>query len=118
MTVANAPSKTPPCHACRGACCKLSPHHKKPRYAHAVTLNESDRGNPRIRAVSRKKFGDWVIPHRQGQCPFLDGNDRCKIYEVRPLLCQEFNCRDCNHNPRSLFLQLNPEVLTLLQIQQ
>ena len=33
-------------------------------------------------------------------CPFLDSNKRCKIYEVRPLICRFFKCSRKHLPPR------------------
>lgn len=30
---------------------------------------------------------DW-----HNKCPFLDEHRRCRVYEVRPLICQKFKC--------------------------
>jgi Fe-S-cluster containining protein len=58
-----------------------------------------------------------VLPYRDGRCQFLDADDRCTIYDDRPVNCRRFECapgfhHDGNH---SEFLRRNPDVLAMLE---
>ncbi|HEX8324391.1 MAG TPA: YkgJ family cysteine cluster protein [Tepidisphaeraceae bacterium] len=83
-----------PCERCDAACCKQS------AWPYAVLLQSDD---------ERRKFRPWstttmlndadgetrrvqVIGYRDGRCPFLGGDDRCTIYDDRPLSCRQFEC--------------------------
>ena len=108
-----------PCDQCDAACCKQNGHE------FAVLLH----------ADERRRFAAWsvdlpvksasgivlerVIAYRDGRCPFLGDDDRCTIYQDRPLSCRRFECVQFfnehgvgRHGP---FLQLNPRVAALLE---
>jgi len=110
-----------PCHQCYAACCKQNGH------AYAVLLEGDE----------RRKFGPFaidarvnsgahvavekVLPYHDGRCVFLGDDDRCLVYEDRPLNCRRFQCvgdfnrggsRSGEHGP---FLGRNPAVLALLK---
>ena len=36
---------------------------------------------------------DWY-----DRCPFLNGNNRCDIYEDRPMICREYTCYKFENN--------------------
>lgn len=83
-----------PCDRCDAACCKQS------AWPYAVLLQSED---------ERRRFLPWstttllsdadgstqtvqVIGYRDGRCPFLSNDDRCSIYDDRPLSCRQFEC--------------------------
>jgi len=110
-----------PCFACAAACCKQNGHD------YAVLLQD----------LERRKFTPFaqpvtinnhlapvvvlVLPYRNARCVFLGQDDRCTIYEDRPLNCQRFQCVpgfriDGPDGPQhSEFLKMNPQVLDMLQ---
>lgn len=113
----------PPCHGCNAACCRDSG-----AWPFAVRLFPEDLKNPKLNKAKSR----WVFPHRRwrnpdhlplkewvlkfvnGACPFLDVvENRCKIYDERPKICREFDCRQCT--PFGVFLNANPNVWALLQ---
>jgi Fe-S-cluster containining protein len=61
-----------------------------------------------------------VLPYRNGRCIFLGEDDRCTVYEDRPVNCRRFECVKGYHlggadrSGHSRFLRLNPRVLQLL----
>jgi Fe-S-cluster containining protein len=75
----------------------------------------------RFRGVAKLTESDgWAIPFdHNGDCVFLK-NDRCSIYEERPVACRTFNCLAGYeaHGPgrHSFFLQDSPDVLRLAQV--
>ncbi len=104
-----------PCEQCDAACCKQS------AWAYAVLL-QSDQ--------ERRRFAPWstltsvreadgstetvqVIAYQAGRCPFLGDDDRCGIYDDRPLSCRQFECTKRFGNDAS-FLDANPRVRALL----
>lgn len=111
-----------PCHACNAACCRQNGH------AFAVLLQTQEevrRFRPwattarfldRHSAVTRTES---VIPYVGGKCPFLGNDDRCSIYEDRPLGCRQFQCvsRFNRHGigQHDEFLIRNPDVLLRLE---
>lgn len=74
-----------PCVACRGTCCK---GHK------GVPLDDGT-----------------LLLFVNGQCPHLNEDGLCGIYETRPQICREW---DCSKEERFLFW--NPRVAALLTI--
>jgi Fe-S-cluster containining protein len=66
-----------------------------------------------------KRVIEHVLPYVNGRCQFLGGDDRCTIYEDRPVSCRKFECvrffnaRGVGAHER--FLELNPEVLERLE---
>lgn len=108
-----------PCGDCTANCCKQN------GYEFAVLL----------RAEELRRFGaygtwvtfdhhgarrrEFVLPYVNGRCQFLGQDDRCMIYEDRPMSCREFECASA-YNARGLgehgrFLELNPDVLERLE---
>jgi Fe-S-cluster containining protein len=110
-----------PCDRCVAACCKQNGH------AFAVLLQGDD---------ERQRFAAWacevpvrdeasgqvalerVITYRDGRCPFLGDDDRCTIYEDRPVSCRRFECvrffNERGVGQHGRFLELNPRVRELL----
>jgi Fe-S-cluster containining protein len=109
-----------PCNQCTAACCKQNGHD------YAVLLQGG---------AERRRFAAWasdvpvrsgngkvvlekVLSYRDGRCPFLGSDDRCTIYEDRPLSCRQFECvRELNRHgiqKHGRFLELNPPVLRML----
>jgi Fe-S-cluster containining protein len=111
-----------PCDQCTAACCKQNGH------AYAVLL-EGEQEWRRFAAfaidVPVEQGGfvstERVLPYRRGRCTFLGDDDRCTIYEDRPLNCRRFHCISGYRHPgasgsgHSLFLNRNPAVLAMLE---
>ena len=109
-----------PCDRCVAACCKQNGHDyaallqgdaERRKFA-AFSMDALIRSDDRI-IIER------VLPYVDGKCQFLGDDDRCTIYEDRPLACRQFECTS-SYNAESIgrhgrFLRLNPHVLTLLQ---
>jgi hypothetical protein len=82
------------CTGC-GACCVGLPGHvvetgAREREAIRLHLGVS-RSWFRRRYLSRIDDGEWGLRlQRNGRCVFLGGDDRCRIYAVRPLQCRTF----------------------------
>ncbi|MDB5328214.1 MAG: YkgJ family cysteine cluster protein [Phycisphaerales bacterium] len=104
-----------PCEQCNAACCKQS------AWPYAVLLQDED---------ERRRFRPWstttlladadgetksvqVIGYREGRCPFLGEDDRCTVYEDRPLSCRQFECTR-RFGQDETFFDRNPAVRTLL----
>ena len=108
-----------PCQQCHANCCKQNGHeyavllegHERRRFAaYSVEARFDDGGAPRV---------ERVLPYVRGRCQFLDWNDRCTIYEDRPMNCRRFQCIP-SYNQKGLgkhgeFLQRNSDVLSLLE---
>ena len=108
-----------PCERCDAACCRQA-------VSEYAVLLQSDN--------ERRRFGPWsitlpvadaagvvrherVIPYRDARCPFLGDDDRCTIYDDRPLACRAFECTR-HFDPRrghGLFLRANPRVAAMLE---
>jgi Fe-S-cluster containining protein len=110
-----------PCHLCFAACCKQNGH------AYAVLLEGDERRKfAAFAAEARVDTGagvvvERVLPYRDGRCVFLGQNDRCLIYEDRPVNCRRFQCvggfrgGGSNVHRHSTFLRSNPGVLAMLE---
>lgn len=76
-------------------------------------------GQAFIRQYLRKdEDGDWVL--QQVPCPFLEDNNECRIYDVRPKACREYPHTDHPNQSRIFDLTLKnagicPAVLDILQ---
>jgi Fe-S-cluster containining protein len=109
-----------PCGRCFAACCKQNGHE------FAALLRDDDERR-RFRAFAQSvviRHGDGslahelVLPYRDGRCQFLGADDRCTIYEDRPMACRQFECAP-QFNKRGIgkhdvFLDRNPRVRELL----
>ena len=81
-----------PCHLCYAACCKQNGHD----YAVLLEGDERRQFGPfamdvRIDAGGRTVI-ERVLPYRDGRCVFLGDDDRCTVYEDRPVNCRRFQC--------------------------
>ena len=70
------------CAQC-GNCCRL-------RF---IELNKED--IERIKSAGHKDFYDkikneFMLKRNKGRCVFLNNNDSCSIYEIRPQVCRDF----------------------------
>ena len=111
-----------PCHLCQANCCRQNGHD----YAVLLEPDEWRRFAPfcvevRVDAGTHVTT-ERVLPYRDGRCQFLDPADnRCTIYDDRPVNCRRFECAPGYHErgssvgSHSLFLRRNPDVLELLQ---
>jgi Fe-S-cluster containining protein len=106
-----------PCQACHANCCKQNGHE------YAVLLEESEwrKFAPfcekvRVDAGEGVVATERVLPYVNGRCQFLEEDDRCTIYEDRPINCRKFECAPGfdSRGAHSAFLQRNPDVLQLL----
>lgn len=109
-----------PCDLCTAACCRQNGHE------YAVLLDgeaERRRFAPWSRDVRMDAGGQGVVervlPYRDGRCVFLGEDDRCTIYEDRPVNCRRFQCVDAFHpggrvGEHGRFLRLNSHVLNIL----
>ena len=108
-----------PCHLCRANCCRQNGH----AYAVLLECDEWRRFAPFCVEV-RVDAGTHVVTERvlpynaAGRCQFLGEDDRCTIYDDRPLNCRRFECAPGYHarGGHSEFLRRNPDVLWLLEI--
>lgn len=92
--------------------------------AWSVTIAVRDHGGPGGGGGGAGIRHERVIPYRGGhadgvpRCPFLGDDDRCTIYEDRPLACRRFECtRHFNQHGvgrHGLFLRGNPRVAAVL----
>lgn len=113
-----------PCQTCVAACCKQNGHE------YAVLLEGSERRkfaafscDVKI-GVGAAAHVERVLPYIQGRCQFLADDDRCTIYDDRPLNCRRFQCVPGYHRAgsdlgrHSEFLTRNPAVLQMLEALQ
>ena len=88
----NEPMVDVPCNNCTLCCQKLSPY---------LTPDEITSGQYPISLIKPESHepGPKVVLFRNsdGGCSMLI-NDKCSIYENRPLACKQFDCRK-NHHP-------------------
>ena len=110
-----------PCHLCHAACCKAS----GPEYAVLLEGHERRKFAAFAQSVSIRDgdriVGEMVLPYRDGRCIFLDQEDRCRIYDDRPVNCRRFECVDAFHHRggdvtgHRDFLRRNPRVREMLE---
>lgn len=110
-----------PCHLCYAACCKQNGH----EFAVLLEGDERRRFGPFATDVriddGRRTIAERVLPYRDGRCVFLGDDDRCTVYDDRPMNCRRFQCiRFFHDNGTDLkghgeFLQRNPGVLKVLE---
>jgi Fe-S-cluster containining protein len=110
-----------PCHLCVAACCRQNGH------AYAVLLEGDERRRFAPFATDvRLDNGthvavEKVLPYRDGCCVFLGEDDRCLVYDDRPLNCRRFQCvggfnrGGTRFGRHGEFLERNPAVLALLE---
>jgi len=110
-----------PCDQCVAACCKQNGHEyavllegdERRKFA-AFSVEVAIRSGPAV-VVER------ALPYQNGRCQFLDKDDRCTIYEDRPINCRRFEClsafhfRGANLHEHGLFLKRNTHVLKMLE---
>lgn len=110
-----------PCERCYAACCRQNGH----AFA-AVLQGEAERRKFAAFAVDATfaradgtVTSERVLPYVNGKCQFLGDDDRCTIYDDRPLACRQFECVAHFHRDgagrHGEFLLRNPRVLTLLE---
>jgi Fe-S-cluster containining protein len=112
-----------PCHLCTANCCKQNGHE-------FAVLLEGERERRRfapfavdvaVRGADGVARSERVLPYRRGRCAFLGEDDRCTIYEDRPVNCRRFQCVSGYHlgggdlRRHSEFLERNPDVLARLE---
>jgi hypothetical protein len=110
-----------PCDRCYAACCRQNGHEfaailqgdqERRRFA-AFAIDVSIAGAGLSPCVER------VLPYVDGKCQFLGADDRCTIFDDRPLACRQFECAPQLHQfgreRHGTFLVRNPRVLQLLQ---
>jgi Fe-S-cluster containining protein len=109
-----------PCGRCVARCCKQH----GPEYAVLLRGDEPRRFAPWAVAISvttgeRQVVSEHVLPYVDGRCQFLGEDDRCRIYEDRPLSCREFECVHFYNaegvGRHGTFLYRNPDVIPLIE---
>ena len=45
-----------------------------------------------MKKLAKKENKHPLIKDWYGRCPFLNNNNKCDIYENRPLICREYTC--------------------------
>jgi Fe-S-cluster containining protein len=111
-----------PCGECRAAnCCRQNGHD----YAVLLEPHEHARFRPFAIDVPIDHAGqrvvEKVLPYVSGRCQFLGDDNRCLIYDDRPVNCRRFQCIEQYHSRGTTphrhgqFLQLNPDVLQRLE---
>lgn len=99
------------CSKCTGACCKQGGRD------FAVLLEDDENGYDSVAATDGMTDGLRAIPYQNGQCVYLGVDNRCTIYERRPAGCRDFDCTANYPDRISYFLEGNPEVLQLIQLE-
>lgn len=57
--------------------------------------------HPEIRPVNRSLFVDKIACNI---CPFLQKNNKCSIYDIRPRICKNFLCSEyCKHKDEDTY---------------
>ena len=58
---------------------------------------------------------DWYA-----RCPFLNNNNRCDIYENRPLICREYSCYKFKNNiyNKDVFSRIDEREFSLIDIRK
>ncbi len=98
--------KKSPCNKCDGRCCSyrdiILEKVEKDKYISIITDE-----------------GYFALPMIDGKCPYLKDN-RCSIYETRPIGCRTFECINCYRNVKgkiklTFFLQDNSDIAELIE---
>jgi Fe-S-cluster containining protein len=110
-----------PCHLCYAACCKQNGHD----YAVLLEGDERQRFGPFAMDVriddGERTVVERVLPYREGRCVFLGEDDRCTVYDDRPMNCRRFQCvryfrqGGADSPGHGEFLVRNPRVLEILE---
>ncbi len=119
LPVLNSAGAGDPCGDCGAKCCKLN---AKRRGFTDVCVEPFELGQYLTLHGHRGltfRSDDSVVIRVQRQCMHLLPDNRCGIYETRPIACRHFSCsREYAHesaaNPRSDFFRVYPEVRVLL----
>lgn len=91
--VSNEPVADVPCGTCNACCKLLSPH---------LTPEEISSGQYPISFVQGTDGPVVVLyRHKDGGCGMLV-NDKCSIYENRPIACRQFDCRKGHHDKTNI----------------
>ena len=107
-----------PCGGCAANCCKQNGHD----FAVLLQGDEPRRFAPFMTTVviehEGRRVTEHVLPYADGRCQFLGDDDRCTIYDDRPMSCRAFECvRFYNADGvgrHGRFLRLNADVLARL----
>ena len=108
-----------PCGLCTAACCKQNGH----EFAALLQGDEVRKLAPfavdvPLATGDGRLAYERVLPYVAGRCQFLGDDDRCTIYEDRPLACRRFQCVTAYHaegvGRHGAFLQRNLRVREML----
>ena len=105
-----------PCEHCNAACCRKS---SASPYAVALFDYEVSQFPEAVLLPSSSGVKTYVLPPVNGKCINLDDDNHCKVYDARPLRCQQFSCCDgylLRGKEHDTFLTLFPHVVPLLEI--
>jgi len=100
------------CEECDALCCKyLAMEIDKP-----TTRNDFENIRWYISHQRTSVFiqeGKWYLSVKN-RCKYLDGNNRCKIYENRPAICRRHDPRRCEYQSQDSIRQIK----TLKQLER
>ncbi len=100
----------PPCEQCTAACCKQTTQPAAVMLEEYEIDYESILVNDCLMGIVR------AIPYVNNKCFYLTDN-KCSIYDRRPVRCREFNCvLGYNKNRFSFFLEDHPDVVRLIEL--
>jgi Fe-S-cluster containining protein len=103
------PLRIPDCKSCQDNCCR-APNERSLRMVDILVLEEAGLGDAIVPPPSSREREDVhrahpglkaaesltsfrrfpVLAQKDGRCIFLDSNERCEIYNLRPLVCRGF----------------------------
>lgn len=55
------------------------------------------------------KLLNWKETYNEGKCVFLDNNNLCKIYDVRPMMAKEMKCWEKDNKTNKIINSLKKE---------
>lgn len=94
------------CRKC-GECCSNFLPLRKEEIKAMKRLAKKENKHPLIK--------DWYL-----RCPFLNNNNRCDIYENRPIICREFSCYRFENNiyNKEVFSKIDEKEFSLIDIRK
>ena len=73
-----------------------------------------------MKKLAKKENKHPLIQEWYLRCPFLNNNNRCDIYENRPIICREFSCYKFENNiyNKEVFSKIDEKEFSLVDIRK
>lgn len=73
-----------------------------------------------MKILAKKENKHPLIKDWYSRCPFLNNNNKCDIYEDRPLICREYDCYKFENNiyNEEIFKNINKDDYELVDLRK